>query len=186
MINVRWHGRGGGGVVTAARLLGVSTVYEGLYALSFPTFGPERRGAPVQAFTKVSKSPIRDRTQVYEPDHVVIMDSSLLNTVDVLQGLSNRGLVVINSQNEKIKDSLPQGLEVITVDATGIALKHMGVPIINTAMLGSYCAATGLIKLGSLLKAIADELTEKAKGNIEAAEEAYFSVRRGVNSCQNK
>ncbi len=177
MYKVRWHGRGGAGVVTAARLLGTgAALVEGWHAQSFPAFGPERRGAPVQAFTKISSEPIRDRSQIYDPDFVVVMDATLLSTVNVLQGLKPGGSVVVNTQVSADALGLGGGYKVSTVDATGIALKHLGVPIVNTAMLGAFCAAAGLVDLSSALKVIADEFGVRGDKNVAAAQEAYDVV----------
>lgn len=178
---IRWHGRGGAGVVTAARLLGASAaLYEGLHAQSFPAFGPERRGAPVQAFTKIASQPIRDRSQIYDPDYVVVLDASLLATVNVLQGLKAGGTVIVNTQASPESLGLPEDFQVITVDATGIALEYLGVPIVNTAMLGAFCAGTGLVDIKSAAKVILEEFGPKGDRNVQAAQAAYRLVGGGV------
>ena len=180
MHKIRWHGRGGAGVVTAARLLGASaSIYEGLYAQSFPAFGPERRGAPVQAFTKISQQPIRDRSQIYDPECVVVLDASLLATVLVFQGLKEGGTCIINTDESAKNLNVPDGFRIITVDATAIALKHLGVPIVNTAMLGAFCASTDLLDLKSVTKIVLDEFGSKGENNAAAVEAAYRDVKGG-------
>lgn len=174
---IRWHGRGGAGVVTAARLLGLAAEkHENLHSQSFAAFGPERRGAPVQAFTKLSTEKIRERSQVYNPDYVVVMESSLLSTVNVLQGLKDGGTIIINTSTPdslKISDNY----RLVTVDATGAALQYLGIPIVNTAMLGAFCAVTGLIKINSVVNAIKTEFGQNGEQNIKAAQAVYDMVK---------
>lgn len=181
MDKIRWHGRGGAGVVTAARLLGSGVaLYEGKYAQSFPTFGPERRGAPVTSFTKISSQPIRDRSMIKDPNYVVVLDSSLMNNIDVFSGLKELGVLIINSPKPPSHFTPLEGITVITIDATGIALEKLGVPIVNTSMLGAV-ASTGLIQLDNLLMMIEEEFKGIGRGreNIEAAEFAYQQVKKG-------
>lgn len=184
MDKIRWHGRGGAGVVTAARLLGAGVaLYENKNAQSFPAFGPERRGAPVLAFTKISSKPIRDRSQIEDPDCVVVLDSSLLSVIDVFQGLKKGATVIINAAGELEDKEFPPATEIITIDATGIAIETMGVPIVNTAMLGAVAAGTHYIRIESLKKVIADEFRNRGKDgqNIAAAEAAYQIIKEGVS-----
>lgn len=159
MIEIRFHGRGGQGAVTAANILAEAAFLEGKYVQAFPFFGVERRGAPVTAFTRIDEKPIRIKTQIYEPDIVVVLDPSLLETVDVTAGLKEEGIVIINT--EKSKDEILEKLKkkpkkLALVDATTIALETLGLPITNTAILGAVAKATGLVNIESVEKAIKD------------------------------
>ncbi|MEM2907642.1 MAG: pyruvate ferredoxin oxidoreductase subunit gamma [Candidatus Hadarchaeales archaeon] len=171
MIEVRFHGRGGQGAVTAARLLVEAAFLEGKYGQAFPFFGAERRGAPILAFARIDDKPIRTRTQVYEPSHVVVLDPTLLEVTNVAAGLKTGGVVVVNAKEA------PTGLpaaKLAIVDATGIALETLGAPITNTAILGALARATKLVSLDSLEKAVrgyfGDKLAEK---NVAAVRAAY-------------
>ncbi len=177
MIEIRFHGRGGQGAVTAANILASAAFREGKYVQAFPFFGVERRGAPVTAFTRIDDKPIRIKTQIYEPDIVVVLDPSLLDTVDVTAGLKEGGTVIINT--EKSKEEILEKLKkkpskLALVDATGIALEVLGLPITNTAILGAVAKATGLVKLESVQEAIKDTFSGAlGEKNAKAAEEAF-------------
>jgi len=172
MIEIRFHGRGGQGAVTAARLFAEAAFLEGKYCQAFPSFGAERRGAPIVAFARIDTGPIRIRTQVYEPNHVVVFDPTLLETVNVAAGLKRGGIIVLNTK--KLSEGL-HASKVATVDATAIALEKLGVPITNTAMLGAFIRATKLISLESALKAVGNyfkgNLAEKNMAAVKAAYE---------------
>ncbi len=178
MHQIRWHGRGGQGAVTAAKVFGLAvSLYGNNYAQSFPAFGVERRGAPVLAFTKIDSMPILDRSQVYEPDFVVVLDAGLLQSVDVTTGLKPGGKLVINCAEVPAALLAKEGLKVIPVNATRIALDILSRPITNTAMVGALCAATGLTGFSSIEKAIADIFPAKlATTNIAAARRAFDAV----------
>jgi 2-oxoisovalerate ferredoxin oxidoreductase gamma subunit len=177
MIEIRFHGRGGQGAVTAANILASAAFKEGKYVQAFPFFGVERRGAPVTAFTRIDDKPIRIKTQIYEPDIVVVLDPSLLDTVDVTAGLKEGGIVIINT--EKSKEEVLEKLKrkpakLALVDATGIALEVLGLPITNTAILGAVAKATGLVKLESVQEAIKETFSGTlGEKNAKAAEEAF-------------
>jgi 2-oxoisovalerate ferredoxin oxidoreductase gamma subunit len=177
MIEIRFHGRGGQGAVTAANILASAAFKEGKYVQAFPFFGVERRGAPVTAFTRIDDKPIRIKTQIYEPDVVVVLDPSLLDTVDVTAGLKDGGIVIINT--EKSKDEILEKLKkkpgkLALVDATTIALEILGLPITNTAILGEVAKATGLVKLESVQEAIKETFSGAlGEKNAKAAEEAF-------------
>lgn len=184
MKEIRWHGRGGHGGFTAARLLGLAaSVYGGSYAQAFPSFGPERRGAPVLGFTRIDDKPINDHSQVYSCDCVIVLDETLLDTVDVTQGLKEDGILLINSTKSPQDFNLSHSSRVLTIDATQIALQILGVPITNTAMLGAAIGATGLVSLDSAYKSIdafmPQELREKNK---EAVKAAFDTVRGGIEN----
>ncbi len=171
MIEVRFHGRGGQGAVTAARLLVEAAFLEGKYGQAFPFFGAERRGAPIVAFARIDDKPIRTRTQVYEPSHVVVLDPTLLEVTNVAAGLKAGGIVVVNAK--EAPTGLPAG-RLAVVDATGIALETLGAPITNTAILGALARATKLVSLDSLVRAVGNYFGDKlAEKNIAAVRVAY-------------
>jgi len=175
---VRFHGRGGQGAVTAANLLAVAASLDGKYSRSFPFFGVERRGAPVQAFCRVADKVIRKHQHVYDPDYAVVLDASLLPNVDVCMGLTGRGGVIVNC-SKQAKDLELKTDNVYVVDATSIAIKHIGRPIFNTAMLGAFAKVSGWVTLESLKEAIKGRFSpEVAEKNIKAAEECYESVKK--------
>ncbi|MEM2251279.1 MAG: pyruvate ferredoxin oxidoreductase subunit gamma [Candidatus Hadarchaeales archaeon] len=175
MIEVTFHGRGGQGAVTAARLLAEAAFLEGKFCQAFPTFGAERRGAPVCAFARISENPIRLRSQVYSPDHVVVLDASLLGVVDVCEGLKENGWIVINSKGLPGKLA---GKNVAIVDATKIAIEAIGRPIVNTAMLGAFAKITNVVSLDSLIKVVNKYFEGKgAVGNMNALRIAYEEVK---------
>lgn len=156
MLQIRWHGRGGQGVVVAARLLGrAAAIYEGRYAQSFPSFGTERRGAPVAAFTRLAARPIRDRSQIYRPDGVVVLDGALLEEVDVLKGLKPGGLLLVNASFLP-ELAVPEGVVLYRVDVSARAQEVLGVPLVNTAMVGVLAGLTGWVGGEALEKAVAD------------------------------
>ena len=175
LFEVRWHGRGGQGVVTAAMLFAEAAVEEGLYALAIPFFGAERRGAPVVAFNRVSDRAIRVRSSVRSPDAVVVLDISLLRVVDVFSGVREGGLVVLNSP--KGEAGVPRGVKAAYLDATRIALEEgltlAGYPLVNMPMVGALARVTGLVGLGSLRKAV----FKRWRGKM--AEANWRGVRRG-------
>ena len=176
---VRWHGRGGQGAVLGASMLGSAlALYEGKHAVSFPSFGAERRGAPVQAFTRISDHAIRTRSQIYHPTTIIVLDDTLLDVVDITSGARDGAGILINTRKTRAQlKNIPDSLNVTTVDATGIARKNIGVAIVNTAMLGALAGATDLVSLDSIKKAIASTLPERVVDrNIAAAEAAYKKV----------
>jgi pyruvate ferredoxin oxidoreductase gamma subunit len=174
MIEVRFHGRGGQGAVTSAELIAQAAIKKGMYAQAFPSFGPERRGAPVQAFLRVSTEPIRLRTKVYNPDSVLILDSTLLGTVNPADGLKEGGFVVINShRSAKELEELFPGRNIAFVDASKIAKEEMGVPITNTTMLGALIKATGIVDIESLEEPVKDRFGVIAVKNINAYNRAF-------------
>jgi pyruvate ferredoxin oxidoreductase gamma subunit len=175
MIEIRFHGRGGQGAVTSAELLALAAIEEGKYAQAFPSFGPERRGAPVVAFCRIDDQPIRIRANIYEPDIVVVLDASLLKIVNVASGLKPDGLVVTTSSDspEAVKDLLKIKNRVGVVDAVKIARELLGLPITNTTMLGSLVKATGLVHKESFISPFKERFGRIAEKNIAAFERAY-------------
>jgi len=174
---IRIHGRGGQGGVTAAELLARAAFKEGKWVQAIPFFGAERRGAPVKAFARLADEPILIRSQVYSPDYVIVLDSTLLEIVDVTEGLKRDGIIIINTTKKPEDVNIKQG-RLATVDATGIALELQllvaGLPVLNTTMLGAFAKATGEIKLESILEVIRLEWAEAAgEKNAKAAALAY-------------
>ena len=176
MIEVRIHGRGGQGAVIASKILAKACFLDGKFVQSFPMFGVERRGAPVQAFLRIDDKIINLRCQVYEPDHIIILDPTLIKVVDVAKGLKKGGLILINSSKEADHFNFPEN-KVITIDANKIAVNlRLGSktsPIVNTAILGAFSKHSGIVSLDSILKSIPDEVPIKVKENKKAVEEAY-------------
>ena len=163
--------------MTAAELIAVAAFAGGVYAQAFPAFGVERRGAPVQAFVRFDNQKVRLRSQVYEPDYIIVQDSTLIRDVNVFQGLKLGGTVIVNTE-KSITYPVPQGVKVITIDATSIALRHLGLPITNTTLMGAFAAASGEIGLPALEGAIRQRFSgDLADKNVAAAREAYDYVR---------
>ncbi len=177
MRELRIHGRGGQGSVTAAELIAVAAFKSGVFSQAFPAFGVERRGAPVQAFVRFAAEKIRLRSQIYEPDYVIVQDSTLIKDVDVFAGLKKGGIAIINTE-KKIDFTVPDGVKVIPIDATSIALEVLGLPITNTSLMGAFAAATGEIEFGALEEALNERFAGALAGkNVEAARRAYDVVR---------
>jgi len=175
MIEIRFHGRGGQGAVTSAELLALAAIGEGKYAQAFPSFGPERRGAPVVAFCRIDDERIRIRANIYEPDIVVVLDSSLLTIVNVAAGLKTSGVIVTTSPEppEKVKEVLKVKNPIAVVDAVKIAREILGLPITNTTLLGSLVKASGIVKKESFIPPLQERFGRIASKNISAFERAY-------------
>ncbi|HIH62157.1 MAG TPA: pyruvate ferredoxin oxidoreductase subunit gamma [Methanobacteriales archaeon] len=175
MIEIRFHGRGGQGAVTAAEILAKAAFEDGKYSQAFPFFGVERRGAPVMAFTRLDEKPIRRRHQIYNPDYVVVLDDGLLEVVDVFAGLKTNGAVIINTRE---KPQTPPGAKKYTIDATGIALEILGRPIVNTTMLGAFAGATREVTIDAIIRIIKETFPGKiGEKNAEAAKKAYENMK---------
>ncbi len=174
MKEVRLHGRGGQGAVTLAGLVATAGIDEGKYAQAFPSFGAERRGAPVMAFIRMSDSPIRTREKVYHPDIVVVLDSSLLSHVKVSEGLHKDGIVILNTRmNEsEVRESIGLDSKLALVDANTIAREVLGLPITNTTMLGALLKATDIVGVEAMEDALDrrfGRLSEKNKAAMHRA-----------------
>ncbi|MFA5573295.1 MAG: pyruvate synthase subunit porC [Crenarchaeota archaeon] len=182
MVEFRWHGRGGQGAWTASELLARTALDEGKYIQSFPEFGPERMGAPVTAFTRISTEPIRLHCAIYDPDVVIVLDNTLLKTVPVTAGLNrDEDAIIINSSEEpavlKQTLSISQG-KVWTVPATEIALKILGAPITNTALLGVVAKATNIVTLEGIQKTLNVRFRrDLAEKNYAVVQEAYKEAK---------
>ena len=176
LIEIRWHGRGGQGAVTSAELLAQAAISEGKYAQAFPSFGPERRGAPVLAFVRIGESePIRIRAEITQPDVVVVLDPGLLGIINVTSGLKANGIAVLNTKKsaEQIRREFGISSSLATVDATKIARELLGVPITNTTMVGAMLRATGVVRLESLVEPVKKRFGRLAERNINAMKQAY-------------
>lgn len=174
MIEIRIHGRGGQGSVTMAELITTAAFYDGKFSQGFPNFGVERRGAPVEAYVRIDDKFIRLRSQVYEPDFVIVQDESLLSGTPVFGGLKNNGLVLINSEKQANEIKPPAKVALKIIPATKIGLEIIGKPIINTIMLGAFAALSGLISFAAVEKAIKERFSgEIAVKNVEAAKRGY-------------
>ncbi len=187
MFQVRIHGRGGQGVVTAAEMLSIAAFDEGRHAQAFPSFGSERTGAPVVAFCRIDDREIRLREPIVAPDALIIQDPTLLHQVDVFSGLERDGYILINTGKsfeelglgDLVRERNPARL--CTVPATEIALRHIGRPMPNVPLLGGFAAVTGILRLESVIKAIEDKFSGKvAAGNVAAATEAFETARRAM------
>ncbi len=178
MKEIRFHGRGGQGAVTSAELVAQAAIKSNKYAQAFPSFGPERRGAPVQAFLRVSDKPIRLRAKIYKPDDVVILDSTLLGVVNPAEGLKSDGFIIINSNKseEEMKNLFP-GHNIAIVDATHIAKEELGVPITNTTMLGALIKVTGVVDLDFLEEPVRERFGVVAQRNINAYKRAFEEIK---------
>lgn len=185
MFELRWHGRGGQGAVTGARIIGRgASVYEGKYAQSFPSFGTERRGAPMVAFTRLDDKPVRVRTQIYEPNAVIVLDDTLVEAVDVTKGLNQDGFVLLNTDKKPGDFAFSERFKTYTVDATSLALEVLGSPIVNTAIVGAFAKVSPLVSFDSALKAIGDTFSgELGEKNRKLAQLTYdkLEVDNGEN-----
>ncbi len=179
-MQIRIHGRGGQGVVSAAEMLSIAAFLEGRYSQAFPSFGSERMGAPVMAFCRIDHKPIRLREPVTNPDALIIQDPTLLHQKNLFDGLDRAGYVLINSTRGLTElgiaaqlDHLPPG-HVQTVPATELALRFIGKPLPNSTLLGGFAAMTGMLKLESVVAAIRGKFPGKiGESNVQAAEAAY-------------
>ena len=192
MFQIRVHGRGGQGVVTATEMLSVAAFEEGRHAQAFPSFGSERTGAPVVAFCRFDDKEIRLREPIMEPDAVIIQDPTLLHQIDVFAGLKPDGYVLLNTHHSIAElglDALLQNRKAerfCTFPATEIGFKHIGRPIPNVPLLAGFAALSGLIKLESVILAINEKFSGKvAEGNIAAATEAYHLVKAMMNGGEH-
>ena len=186
MLAIRFHGRGGQGAVIASKLLASALFREGWQVQAFPSFGAERTGAPVAAFLRADHARITIHSQIYRPDHVIVLDPVLLKTIDVTAGLATGGWLLVNSAREPHELELPDRFCVATCDATGIALRHgLGSrtsPIVNTAIAGAFAAVSGLVSLETVLAVIPDVVPLKADANQAAAREAAAAVRSAATA----
>ena len=181
IVEIRWHGRGGQGAWTASELLARAAISEGKYIQSFPEFGPERMGAPIRAFTRISEEPINLHCTVYNPHVVVVLDPTLIKTVPIADGVQPNGAIVVNTKEgpAELRQKLGQvNAKIWTVPATEIALNIIGRPITNTAMLGATVRAVGLVNLQSIEAAVKERFPPQiADKNIAVVKKAYEEAR---------
>jgi len=184
MIEIRIHGRGGQGAVIGGKILAIAVFSEGKSVQAFPAFGVERRGAPVMAFVRIDDRQINLRHQIYHPDHLIVLDSTLMNNATIFDGFKPGGVILINTKhdpadfrkNPKIAEN-----RIATVDANTIAIRHKvgsaTSPIVNTAILGAFCRVTEICSIDSICSAILKGVPIKAEENAAAARDAYNEVK---------
>lgn len=179
MKEIRIHARAGQGAITTASLLGYAYFLKGLCPYAFPSFGAARMGAPMNAFVRVDSKPVRLRSQIYEPDYLIIVDHTLMRGYNCFSGLKEDGIAIINAKEEQVHiPKIKPKQKVFVVPANEIALKHIGKPLGNTALLGAFCAATGELSLVDLIAAIKHRFSAKLQeANINAAQEGFDYVR---------
>jgi len=177
MVEIRFHGRGGQGTVVASKILADALAQEGNYVQAYPEFGVERRGSPVVAFIRIDNKPIYDKSRIYTPNHVVVVDPTLVEAIDITEGLKEGGTIIINTDKKPGDFRLPSRFNIRTINATEIAVRNklgsLAAPIVNTAVVGAVIKILGLTKLESLVKAIREGITVKPEDNVKAAAEAY-------------
>ena len=187
MQEIRWHGRGGQGAKTAAGLVAEVAMEEGKFSQGFPEYGPERMGAPIRGFTRISDKPIRVHSPITNPGVVVVLDDTLLSTVDVSEGMSKGGVLIVNtrkSPDEIVSLISSKDVEVWTVDATQIAIDELGRPIPNTPMIGALVKATEVVDIELLKVSIKKKFMKKfgekiVAGNVNALDKAHDAVKKG-------
>ncbi len=181
MIEIRTHGRGGQGAVVASKVLAAALFKEGKYVQAFPAFGVERRGAPVIAFTRFDDHPIQLRCEIYEPDHLIVLDHALTETIDIASGLKEGGWIVINTHLNAEDFPYIEKYRLAVVDANEIAWRHRlgsrSTPIVNTAILGAFSRATGLVSLDAVVEAVVESVPMNPEGNKQAAIDAFNETR---------
>ena len=190
MFQIRIHGRGGQGVVTAANLLSVAAFLEDKHAQAFPSFGSERMGAPVVSFCRIDTKEIRLREPIADPDALIVQDATLFKAIEVFSGLMNGGYLLVNTNKsfgdlhlDPVVAKLPPG-HAVTVPATELALKYVGRPVPNAALLGAFAALTGTVRLDSVAKAIHETFPGKVgDANVAAATEAHDAVAAQIKAA---
>jgi len=179
MKEIRIHARAGQGAITTASLIGFTYFKEGMYPYAFPNFGAARMGAPMNAFVRVDAKPVRLRSQIYEPDYVLIVDPTLMRGYNCFSGLKENGIAIINGTENLEIPKLKAKQKAFVVPASEIALKTIGRPLANTTLIGSFAAATGEFKLETLLEVIKARFSGKAlEGNIEAIKQGYDYIKK--------
>jgi 2-oxoacid:acceptor oxidoreductase gamma subunit (pyruvate/2-ketoisovalerate family) len=184
MIEIRFHGRGGQGTVVASKVLADALAKEGNFVQAYPEFGVERRGAPVFSFIRIDNKQIYDKSRIYTPDHVIVVDPTLVEAINITEGLKEGGVIIINSEKNPASFKFSAKFKVATINATGIAVKHklgtLAAPIVNTAIIGAVIKVLGLTKLESLLQAIREGVPIRPEDNVAAAKEAYETAQKAV------
>lgn len=181
MIEIRFHGRGGQGTVVASKILADAVAQEDKYVQAFPQFGVERRGAPVFAFIRIDEGPIYIRSKIVSPDHLIVLDPTLIDAINITDGLKKGGIILINSAKKPEEfTELVKDFKVYTIDANEIAVKYglgsKATPIVNTAILGAVPKVFDFVTLDSIVKSVKEGVPIKPEENAEATKEAYNSV----------
>jgi len=178
MREIRIHARAGQGAITTAALLGFSYFNEGKFPYAFPNFGAARMGAPMNAFVRVDSDPVRLRSQIYEPNYVIIVDPTLMRGFNCFSGLKEDGVAIINGKEDMVLPKLKAKQKAFLVPANEIALRNIGRPLGNTALIGAFAAATGELKLDNLIAVVKNRFSGKAQeGNIQAVKEGFEFVK---------
>lgn len=184
MIEIRFHGRGGQGAVIGGKILATAVFHEGKFVQAFPAFGVERRGAPVTAFVRIDEERIDLRSQIYRPDHLIVLDATLLNDPTTFHGFRGEGWILINTKRAPAELSgiaALSGLRIAAVDASAIAVRNRlgsaSSPIVNTAILGAFCRITGVCSIDAVCGAITKGVPVNAEANAKAAREAWGEVK---------
>ena len=177
MVEIRTHGRGGQGAVIASKVLANALFKEGRFVQAFPAFGVERRGAPVVSFTRFDESPVRLRCEIYKPDHLIVLDQALTETIDITAGLKDGGWIIINTHMKPEVFPYKDRFKLAVVDAAAVAIRHRlgsrATPIVNTAILGAFAKATGLVGIDAVVEAVGESVPMKQKENQQAAIDAF-------------
>lgn len=177
MTEIRFHGRGGQGTVVASKILADAISKEGNYVQAYPEFGVERRGAPVFAFIRIDDKPIYDKSRIYKPDHVVVVDPTLVDVIDITEGLKEGGTIILNTDKKPEQFKFSDKYTVKTINANAIAVKNKlgtrAAPIVNTAVVGAVVKILKLAKIESVLEAVKEGVPVKPEENAAAAREAY-------------
>ncbi|MGB9742378.1 MAG: 2-oxoacid:acceptor oxidoreductase family protein [candidate division WOR-3 bacterium] len=188
VLEIRWHGRGGQGAKTAALLFGEAALETGKFIQAFPEYGPERMGAPVTAFNRLSDGPIWSHSGIKNPDVVVVLDPSLIEPARVTEGLKPEGILLVNTAERpevlRARLGLPATVRVYTVDASTIALETVGRDVPNTPMLGALARVTGVLELEPMLAAIRSKLSAKFRGQDKLVEDNLKSIRRAYEEVK--
>ena len=183
-MEICWHGRGGQGLVTANEILAETAIAAGKYVKAFPEFGPERMGAPIRGFTRISENPVRVYSQVYEPDIVIIMDGTLVGKVDVARGIKKDSVILANyaGSPKELQDALGVDVECHTLDAIKISIEEIGKPMVNTVMLGALIKIRDLVPYDML----EDQITTKFSGKLpdKVIVKNLSALKRGFEEVQ--
>jgi pyruvate ferredoxin oxidoreductase gamma subunit len=177
---IRIHGRGGQGVVTAAELLAVAAFEDGKYAQAFPSFGSERMGAPVQSFVRIADHRVWARNQIYEPDYLIIQDNTLIGAIDVLKGLKSDGMVLVDSERSPEELGFKTTALIKTIPATKIALEIIGRAVQNTTLMGAFAGITGLLSVEAIKRSVMERFPgEVGEKNAQAVQKAFDMMKGG-------
>ena len=181
MKEIRIHARAGQGAITTASLLGYAYFKEGKHPYAFPHFGAARMGAPMNAFVRVDSKPVRLRSQIYEPDYVIVVDPTLMRGYNCFSGLKEDGVAIINGKEDMELPKLKAKQKAFLVPANEIALKNIGRPLGNTTLIGAFAAATGELKLETILEVVKERFSGKAlEGNLTAVKEGYEYIKKKI------